>query len=43
MSRIVRIVTQGKELEAINRDVIAAIDGGNRVLVKAARVSESVS
>jgi len=42
MSRIVRILTQGKDLEAINRDVVAAIDGGNRVLVKAARVSGSI-
>ncbi len=41
MSRIVRVLTQGKELEAISRDVVAAIDGGSRVLVKAARVSES--
>jgi len=42
MSRIVRVLTQGKELEAISRDVAAAIDGGSRVLVKAARVSESI-
>ena len=42
MIRIVRILTQGKELEAINRDVAAAIDGGNRVLVKAARFPESI-
>ncbi len=42
MSHIVRILTQGKELEAINRDVVAAIDGGSRVLVKAARVSDNI-
>jgi hypothetical protein len=42
MNRIVRILTQGRELEAINRDVVAAIDGGTRVLVKAARVSDSI-
>lgn len=42
MSRIVRVLTQGKELEAISRDVAAAIDGGSRVLVKAARVTGSI-
>ena len=42
MSRIVRILTQGKELEAINREVVAAIEGGSRVLVKAARVAGSL-
>ena len=42
MIRIIRILTQGKELDAINQDVAAAIDGGNRVLVKAARVAGSI-
>jgi len=42
MSRIVRILTQGKELEAINRDIADAIGGGSRVLVKAARVSDHI-
>ena len=43
MSRIVRIVTQGKELDAINQDVALAIGGGSRVLVKAAPVSAGIA
>lgn len=42
MIGIVRVLTQGKELDAINRDVVAAIDGGSRVLVQAARVAGSL-
>jgi len=42
MSRIVRVLTQGKELEAINRSILSAVDGSSRVLVKAARVSDSI-
>ncbi len=42
MSRIVRVLTQGKELNAINRDILSAVSGGSRVLVKAARVSDSI-
>lgn len=42
MSRIVRVVTQGKGLEVISRDVAVAISGGCRVLVSAARVCDRI-
>ncbi len=40
MSSIVRIVTRGREPEAVGWDVAAAISGGSRVLVKVAPVLE---
>ena len=40
MKSTIRVVTQGKELDAISREVAAAIQGGSRVLVKAARVGD---
>ncbi len=42
MSPTVRVVTQGKELEAINEDILSAVQGGRRVLVKAGRVAGSL-
>lgn len=42
MGRIVRVLTQGKTLEAIDREVGEAIGSGSRVLVQAARVAGSL-
>ncbi len=42
MRPTIRVVTQGKELDAISREVAAAVQGGNRVLVKAARVGDAL-
>lgn len=40
MKSTIRVVTQGKELDAISHEVAAAIQGGSRVLVKAARLGD---
>lgn len=42
MQRTIRVVTQGKELDVISHEIAAAIQGGSRVLVKAARVSDAL-
>lgn len=42
MQRTIRVVTQGKELDAISHEIAAAIQGGSRVLVKAARVGDGL-
>lgn len=40
MKHTIRVVTQGKELDAISREVADAVQGGSRVLVKAARAGD---
>jgi len=39
MIGIVRVLTQGKALDSIDREVAEAIGGGSRVLVQATRVA----
>ena len=42
-SRIVRVVTYGKDLEAVEQEVIASLGGGAQVLVNAACASDRIT
>lgn len=42
-SRMVRVLTYGKDLEAIEQETIASISSGTQVLVNAACASDSIT
>lgn len=42
MQRTIRVVTQGKEMDAIRHEIAAAIQSGSRVLVRAGRVGDAL-
>lgn len=41
-NRIVRVLTYGKDLEAVETETVAAVQSGNQVLVNAACASDSI-